>query len=425
MNWEMLQKKIVCYRRDLHSFPEAGWTEFRTTSKVAGILDFLGFKVLPGKDIIDESFIMGRNKEIIPEHMERALNQGAEKKWLERMQGFTGVVGILDTGKEGPVISCRFDIDAVETTEASDYEHLPFREGFSSQNIGVMHACGHDGHTAMGLGLAEILAERKESLTGKIQLIFQPAEEGVRGSKALIEKGILDDSDHFLAIHLGMGIPSGTIFGGSLGFLCTRKLDVHYRGRSSHAGLAPNEGHNALLASATATLNLHAISRHGGGASRVNVGVLTAGEGRNVIAPDSFMKIEVRGQTEEINDFVYARAVQIVRSAAEMYEVACDVETMGESFSTRSDEDLVDVVCEAAGSSGLFHSVDRYVWVKWSDDAVGMMKRVQDRGGRSTYIILGSDLKAGHHNEYFDFDESVLYKGVRVLFDSIYTLCHK
>lgn len=425
MNWEMLQEKIVCYRRDIHAFPEAGWTEFRTTSKIAGILQSFGFKILLGTDVVDESSILGRDKDVIPLHMERALSQGAEEKWLEKMKGFTGVAGILDTGKPGPVISCRFDIDAVETTEASDSKHRPSREGFSSQNRGVMHACGHDGHTAMGLGLAELLSLGKDKLTGKIQLIFQPAEEGVRGSKALVAKGILDDSDFFFAIHLGMGIPSGTFFGGSLGFLCTRKLDVHYRGRSSHAGLAPNEGHNALLAAAAATLNLYAISRHGAGASRVNVGVLSAGEGRNVIAPDANMKIEVRGQTEDINDYVYRRAVQIARSSAEMYEVGCDIEIMGESFSTRSDEELVDVACEAACSSELFSSVEKYVWVKWSDDASGMMKRVQNRGGRATYMILGSDLEAGHHNEYFDFDESVLFKGVRVLLDSIMMLCKK
>lgn len=425
MDWKMLQEKIVCYRRDIHAFPEAGWTEFRTTSKIAGILHSFGFEILLGSDVVDESSILGRDENVVQWHMERAQNQGAEEIWLEKMKGYTGVVGILDTGKTGPVISCRFDIDAVETSEAADMKHFPFREGFSSQNMGVMHACGHDGHTAIGLGLAEALSLVKETLTGKIQLIFQPAEEGVRGSKALVEKGILNDSDFFFAIHLGMDIPTGVFFGGSLGFLCTRKMDVHYRGRSSHAGLAPNEGHNALLAAAAATLNLYAISRHGEGVSRVNVGVLSAGEGRNVIAPGANMKIEVRGQTEEINDFVYRRALQIVRSSAEMYEVDCDIEIVGESFSTRSDEELVDVACEAACCSELFNSVEKYVWVKWSDDAAGMMKKVQDRGGKSTYMILGSDLTAGHHNEYFDFDESVLFKGVRVLLDSVLKLCCK
>lgn len=425
MDWELLQEKIICYRRDIHEFPEAGWTEFRTTSKIAGILKPLGFTIFLGDEILDQSSILGRDENIIPMHMDRALSQGADPKWLEKMKGFTGVVGILDTGKTGPVISCRFDIDAVETSEAVNMNHFPFREGFSSKNRGVMHACGHDGHTAIGLGLAEALFLVKDKLAGKIQLIFQPAEEGVRGSKAIVEKGILNDSDFFFAIHLGMGIPTGTFFGGSLGFLCTRKLDVHYHGRSSHAGLAPNEGHNALLAAAAATLNLHAISRHGAGASRVNVGVLSAGEGRNVVAPGAEMKIEVRGQTEEINDYVYRRALQILRSSADMYEVDCDIEIMGESFSARSDEELVDLVCKAASSSGLFNSVGKYLWIKWSDDAAGMMKKVQGRGGRSTYMILGSDLQAGHHNAYFDFDESVLSKGVQVLIDSILKLCQK
>jgi aminobenzoyl-glutamate utilization protein A len=425
MDWNLLQKKIICYRRDIHAFPEAGWTEFRTTSKIAAILDHFGFRILLGAEILDLSSILGRDANIIPMHMKRALSQGADPEWLEKMQGFTGVVGILDTGKPGPVVSCRFDIDAVETSEAADSKHFPFREGFASQNGGVMHACGHDGHTAIGLGLAEALFLVKDKLAGKVQLIFQPAEEGVRGSRAIVEKGILNDSDFFFAMHLGMGIPTGTFFGGSLGFLCTRKLDVNYHGRSSHAGLAPNEGHNALLAAASATLNLHAIPRHGSGASRVNVGVLSAGEGRNVVAPTADMKIEVRGQTEDINDYVYRRALQILKSSAEMYEVDCEIKVVGESFSTRSDEEIVDLVCGVASSSGLFNSVGKYLWIKWSDDAAGMMKKVQETGGRSTYMILGSDLCAGHHNAYFDFDESVLFKGVRVLLDSILKVCQK
>jgi len=419
MNWQELQDKMVIYRRDLHSFPEAGWTEFRTSSKIAGILHDLGFQVLLGPEIIETSSVMGRDEEAIRFHLERALEQGADPEWISRMEGLTGVVGILDTGREGPNVSFRFDIDAVEVSEASDRSHRPAREGFSSKNHGVMHSCGHDGHAAIGLGLAEVLSLNRKALSGRFKLIFQPAEEGVRGSKAMTDRGILDDSDYFLTLHLGMGMPTGTLIGGSQGFLCTRKFDVHYHGRSAHAGAAPNEGHNALLAAASATLNLHAIAPHKRGASRINVGVLNAGEGRNVVAPNAHMKVEVRGETEEITEYMYERALKILRHSAEMYEVECVIRKMGESITARSDDFLVDRVCAAGRTLGCFDTVERYNGFGGSDDAAWMMKRVQDKGGRSTYIILGSDIPAGHHNEFFDFDETVLSWGVRLLFETI------
>ncbi|MBN1332973.1 MAG: amidohydrolase [Synergistales bacterium] len=419
MNWKELQEKMIRYRRDFHSFPEAGWTEFRTSSKISDILHGLGFQLLLGPEIIELSSVMGRQAAIVPDHQKRALDQGASEKWMKRMEGFTGVVGILDTGREGPTVSLRFDIDAVEVTEATESSHRPFREGFSSRNNGVMHSCGHDGHTAIGLGLAEVLAEKKDELAGKFKLVFQPAEEGVRGSKAITDRGILDDSNFFIALHLGMGIPTGTLIGGSQGFLCTKKLDVHYHGRSAHAGAAPNEGHNSLLAAASAVLNLHAIAPHKKGVSRINVGVLNAGEGRNVIAPNADMKIEVRGESQEITDYMYQRALRIIETSAAMYEVESRIERMGESITARSDELLVEEVCQAGRSLGFFDRIETYNGFGGSDDAAWMMKRVQDRGGRSTYIILGSDIPAGHHNEFFDFDESVLVWGARVLFETL------
>ncbi|HPI98611.1 MAG TPA: peptidase M20, partial [Synergistales bacterium] len=95
MNWKELQEKMIGYRRDFHSFPEAGWTEFRTCSKIADNLHALGYRVLLGPEIIELSSVMGRQEAVIPSHQERALEQGASRKWIERMNGLTGVVGIL------------------------------------------------------------------------------------------------------------------------------------------------------------------------------------------------------------------------------------------------------------------------------------------------------------------------------------------
>lgn len=122
-------------------------------------------------------------------------------------------------------------------------------------------------------------------------MIFQPAEEGTRGAKSMVEAGVVDDVDFFTAVHIGTGVPAGELVCGSDSFMATSKLDVTFRGVASHAGAKPEDGRNALLAAAQAALGLYAIPRHSEGSSRINVGVLQAGTGRNVIADRAFMKV--------------------------------------------------------------------------------------------------------------------------------------
>jgi aminobenzoyl-glutamate utilization protein A len=416
MNWQEMQEKMVAIRRDLHAYPESGWMEFRTSSIIASALEALGFDVFLGTEIIEEKSVMGRDDAQVPAEIERALSQGADREIIEKMEDYTGVVGYLDTGREGPEVSLRFDIDAVDVSEAEDEHHRPFREGFSSRNPGVMHSCGHDGHTAIGLVLAEIVASSVQSLKGRIKFIFQPAEEGVRGGKAMTDAGLLDNSDFFLSLHLGMGLPSGSLACGISGLLYTKKFDVRYTGKASHAGAAPQNGRNALLAAASTILNLHAISPHSGGATRINVGLLKAGEGRNVIPPAALMKIETRGENDIVASYIYKRAEQIIKAGAEMYEVDHTLEAMGESVSAESSRDLVEVIYSKACSMGNFSHVERFSRFGGSDDVAWMMKKVQEKGGESTYIILGSDIAEGHHNRYFDFDESVMVHGLKLLY---------
>ena len=152
-----------------------------------------------------------------------------------------------------------------------------------------------------------------------MRLIFQPGEEGCRGAWAMTQKGVVDGSDYFLALHIGGGVPSGTFGLNSLGYLCTTKFDAHFTGRPAHAAGAPHEGRNALLAAAAVALGLHTIAPHRDGAMRVNVGVLNAGMGRNVIAEHAEMKVETRGENQEVADYVYARAVEVLKGATAMY----------------------------------------------------------------------------------------------------------
>lgn len=417
MDWKRLQEKMISWRRDLHKYPETGWMEFRTSSKVADVLSSLGYEVKLGLENLEKNSVMGRDEKRIPEEMERAIFQGADPDLIKKMDGYTGVVGVLDTGIEGPEVALRFDIDAVDVSEAGEDEHRPHLEGFSSQNPGMMHSCGHDGHTAIGLALAELVASCKDSFRGRIIFIFQPAEEGVRGGKAMTDSGLLDNSDFFLSLHLGMGLPSGTLACGISGLLYTKKFDVTYTGEASHAGAAPEQGRNALLAAASATLNLHAIAPHSGGATRINVGVLNAGEGRNVIPPSASMKVETRGENDHVAEYVYQKAERVIRAGADMYDLSCNIEAMGESISAESSRALVEVIYSKASSMRAFCHIKRYQKFGGSDDVAWMMKRVQEHGGESTYIILGSDIAAGHHNRCFDFDEAVMIQGVKLVYN--------
>jgi len=414
--------RMIERRRDFHRYPESGWCEFRTTSLLAKTLSELGFKLRLADEYITLNHVMGRNLDEDKER-KRALAQGADVEWLNKIGAYTGLVAELKTGREGPVVAFRFDIDCVDTQETLSEDHLPARLGFSSVNPGWMHACGHDGHASLGLALAEYVAENKDHFCGTIRFLFQPAEEGVRGGYAMTQAGLLDDVDYFIALHLGLGIPTGTVFGGTHGFLCTTKIDVVFTGKGAHAGGEPNEGKNALLAAASAALNLHAIAPHRDGPSRINVGVLNAGEGRNVIPPRATMKIETRGATEKILNYVYDRAVQVITGAAAMYECTVDIRKQGEANTTQSDNELCELICKVARNVGGVTETKLDHLMSGSDDACWMMKRVQDHGGKATYIGLGATTAAGHHNSSFDFDEKCLPIGYGVLCGTLDNLC--
>jgi aminobenzoyl-glutamate utilization protein A len=335
--------------------------------------------------------------------------------------GFTGVVATNQRGK-GPTVGLRFDIDAVDIHESQRFDHRPAREGFASVNDDAMHACGHDGHTAIGLGVAKVLMRLKTEIHGSVKLVFQPAEEGVRGAKAMVAAGVVDDVGYLLGAHLYSGWELGELSPGQSGYLATTKFDAILSGVPAHSGGRPHEGKNALLAAATAVLNLHAIPRHRGGATRVNVGRLAAGTGRNVVPAQAHLVIETRGATSELNDYVYGYAVRILEAAATMHDCTLAIKAMGGAQSADSDAELAERVARVAGKLGgfLIRSPDP---VGGSEDYTYMMARVQERGGQATNIGIGADLGGwGHHTAEFDFDESALKKAVTLLASTVLEL---
>ncbi len=414
---EELYPSLQEWRRDFHKFAESGWVEFRTASIVASKLSSWGFEVKAGREVIKEEARMGVPPlAFLKAQEQRALSQGADEEWLPAFSGgFTGVVGILDSGKPGPTVAFRVDMDALDLQESGDADHPPVAGDFVSVNDKMMHACGHDAHTSIGLGLAYVLSQRKEELHGRVKLIFQPAEEGVRGAKAMVEAGVVDDVDALFATHIGTGVPLGEVVCGAQGYLATTKMDVVYTGVASHAGGNPEEGRNALLAAASAAMNLHAISRHSGGNSRINVGVLEAGSGRNIIPNHATLKLETRGDTSEVNEYILARALDVIHGSAKMYGVESKIEIVGKAGSSDPSPELLPYIRSQASNVQGVESVVDTTSAGGSEDATYLMERVKENGGLASYLLFGTTLAAGHHNERFDIDEEVMKIAVKTL----------
>ncbi len=416
---EGLKKSLVECRRDLHKHPESGWTEFRTASIVAGKLKELGYTLTMGAEAVSKKDMMGVPSEAaLKEHRQRALAQGADPALVELMEGgATGLWADLACGGgPGPRMALRFDLDANDVQETDDAAHRPAQEGFASTNKGVMHACGHDGHVAIGLAVAEALAGMKDQLKGSIRLIFQPAEEGVRGAGPMVAAGCCDGVDIIAGLHIGFqAAEKGDLICGTKGFLATTKWDVTFNGKSAHAGAAPEEGKNALLAACAATTNMHAIARHSGGATRITVGKLSGGQGRNVIPPEAFMAIETRGMTSALNDYMTSEARRIIEAAAAMWDCSYKIKVVGGTKSGESSEDMLARVQAIAKTMPAFTNIIAMQDFGASEDFSHMMAVVQEHGGVGGYIQIGAARTAGHHNDHFDFDEEVLPLGTELL----------
>lgn len=406
--------QLTEWRREFHRFPETGWCEFWTTSRIADYLEEMGFDILLGKRIINEDFVRGRKKDTVEKGLANALAYGAKQKWLDQMDGYTGCVAVLDTGRAGKTVALRFDIDCVNVSETAAPDHIPNKLGFRSLNDGFMHACGHDGHITIGLGTALWLSQNKDSLSGKVKIVFQPAEEGVRGAAAIAASGIIDDADYFAASHIGFCADSGTVICNPKNFLSTTKIDIRYQGSPAHAGAAPHCGQNALLAAAHTVTQLHGIARHGEGMTRINAGVLKAGEGRNVIPSRAEIQLEVRGENKHINQYMVDQVMQIAQGISVSFGVAYETEIMGEAVDMNNDPELIGLVKEIALAQPDIKHTDADYAFNASEDATILGWRVQEHGGKAIYFILGADRSAGHHEAEFDFDETRLLTGVNI-----------
>ena len=284
-----LESKVIAWRRDLHQHPELSNREVRTAGVVAGHLQALGLKVQTGV-------------------------------------AHTGVVGLLDTGRPGPVIALRADMDALPVTEEVD---VPFasrtRASFNGQEVGVMHACGHDCHVAILMGTAELLADMKQQLSGRIKFIFQPAEEGPPagedgGAALMIRQGVLENPkpDVIFGLHVFAGVEAGTIaYRPGPAMASSDRIRVTVTGRQTHGAL-PWRGVDPIVISSQIVLGLQTIVSRQVDVSLepavVSIGAIKGGVRDNII-PDT---VEMLGTVRTFNEDMRADIHARIRNTVEM-----------------------------------------------------------------------------------------------------------
>lgn len=397
-------EEMIETRRALHKRPELGWTEFETMWHICSHLDQWGIPYVLGTQVINPAFVMGRNETEVKDAMERAKKHGVPEAFLQKTEGYTGAAAIIDTGRPGPVTAFRCDMDALPIRESDDCSHVPGKLGFASERVGIMHACGHDGHSAVGLTVAHWLWDHKDELCGKFKILFQPAEEGVRGARPMSESGIVDDVDYLMGSHVGGAFHSGEVCVCDGGFLASTKFDINFIGLQAHAGNAPNKGHNALVAAACATMMIQGIPRHADGVSRVSVGKLMAGEGRNIIAAHASMEMEVRGETQEVNDFMAENVENIIAGVEKAYQVKAEISKAGESSTLVLCPEMYSKMEEAMHNVPGISVKARYHGPEGSEDCSWLIRKVAEHGGQAGFFMYGCEHK-GHHRPDFDIQD--------------------
>ena len=414
--------RLVELRRRFHRYPEPAWREFTTTALLVEELRTLDLDDLAiGPDAYDPADRMAvpTEAELAP-WRDRARDFGVDAELLDMMAGGnTGAVAVVDRGGE-PAIGLRVDIDGLFIEESTADDHVPAAEGFRSEYPGTMHACGHDAHMTFGLAVLEAVIE--SDFPGRLVVFFQPAEEEAGGGYPMAQSHYIDGLDYLLAVHIGLGHPTGEIVGGVEAPLAMSHLSVDVHGESAHAGNAPQEGANAIHAASTAIDNVYGIPRHSDGLTRVNVGRIEGGTASNVIADHVSMRGEVRGETNEIRDYVKAEFEKRVTKAAEVHDCTAEVSVTAESPRADSDPDLAEFVYDIARDHPDVDSPVVSADFGASEDVTFLMQRVQERGGLASFLMVGTDHPTAHHTKTFDVDERSLQIGTDVLTDTILDL---
>jgi len=361
--------RLVETRRDLHRHPELGWKEKRTAGRVCEFLDSLGIKYQTG--------VAG-----------------------------TGVVAELPGKANDRCVALRADMDALPVHEETG---LPF----ASQVDGLMHACGHDGHTTMLLGAASLLAEQPE-LPCRVRLIFQPAEETGQGAQAMIDAGVLDGVDMIFGGHLDRHFEVGTIAvtDGPVN-ASSDSFRIEISGRGGHAG-RPHEAVDAVVVGSLLVMSIQTIVSREVNPSHpsvVSVGRFDAGTAANVIAGHAVLQGSIRAQEQTVREHLHRSLRRIAESIAALHEANIAIEINQGTPPMSNSREMAKLAREAAAPVIGKDKLRRLTVANMGGEDFSYY--VQQIPG--CYVRIGSQIpgKEGFpaHSSRFDFDEQALAVG--------------
>lgn len=363
-------------RRDIHQHPELGFKEIRTAGIIASELRKLGVEAITGV-------------------------------------AQTGVVAIIEGKNTGPVVMIRVDMDALPIREET-------RAEYASQNPGIMHACGHDGHVAIGLGVAKLLSELRDEMEGTVKLVFQPAEEGDGGAERMIECGVLENPrpDYILGIHVWNEMPTGNALVVPGPFMAGADIfSVKITGKGGHGAL-PHVANDPIVAASQIILGLQSIvSRNISplDSAVVSVTFFRAGEAFNVIPQTAELGGTIRTFDYGVRQRVIDRLRQIVTQLAESMNCTADIQINVTTPPVINNIELTEKITEivpVAIPGG--HLISKFQTMG-SEDFAFMISEIP-----GCYMMVGSSnisqgLIFGHHHPQFDFDETALINGVSLV----------
>jgi len=363
-------------RRDFHQHPELGFQEFRTAGIVARELSTLGLEIATG----------------IAE---------------------TGVVALIEGTQPGPVLLLRFDMDALPVEEQTGVE-------YSSQTPGVMHACGHDGHTAIGLTVARLLQRHRQELAGTVKLVFQPAEEGLGGAERMVAEGVLDSPrpNLCLALHLWNELPIGTFAFTPGPFLAASEtFYITLHGRGGH-GAMPHLTVDPVISAAQLITGLQSIvSRQVNplDSAVISVTSIHAGHTFNVIPNQVALQGTIRTFRPEVRQFILERFRDLTLSLAVAMGCEAEIDLKSITPAVVNDPDLTQQAHQIARATFPEHEILTNYQTTVSEDMAFMMQVIP-----GCYFFVGSQnadlgLNATHHHPRFNFDEQALMQASAVM----------
>jgi amidohydrolase len=389
---DKIEQKVIEWRRHVHQNPELSNREFETAKYIETHLRSLGISV----------------------------QTGVAK---------TGVVGILKGKKPGKVVALRADIDALPVTERND---LPFksnvRSTYNGKETGVMHACGHDSHVAILMGVAEVLSQMKNDIHGTIKFIFQPAEEGAPkgeegGAELMVKEGVLKnpDVDAIFGLHIAAGLDAGKITYKSGGIMAaSQSYQIDVMGKQAH-GSRPWASVDPIVASAQIINGLQTIISRESELTKegavITVGMINAGIRSNIIPEKATIVGTIRTLDYDMQDFINKRMKEMVPDIAKAFRAEASIEIEKGYPITFNHVELTSQMLPTLQRIALKENVIEVDAITGAEDFSFFQQKVPGLyfflGGKP--LGLSPEKAAGHHTPDFILDESGFVLGVKTL----------